>query len=102
MREQSRIFYINDFKNPLIGSSLSPTHMYIYIHNIHQYLEILEFSNSVRDMDGFVGFTTRLVGQHHGLNSQWTASHTDPRSTRAAGGPEPSAKCVILLMGNTL
>lgn len=46
---------------------MSPTHTYIYAHNIHQYLEILEFPSAVRDMDDFVGFTTLLVGQHHGL-----------------------------------
>ena len=37
---------------------------------IHQYLEILEFPSSLREMDGFDGFTTVLLGQHHGLNSQ--------------------------------
>lgn len=56
----------------------------------------------MRGMGDSDGFSIVLLGQHDGLNSQWTASHTDQRPTREARGPEPLAKCVIFVMRDTL
>lgn len=68
-------------------------------HSTHQYLEILEFPSSVREMNGFDGFTTVLLSQHHGLTHS-EQHHTLTLDNQGSLWPQAIC-CVILVMGDT-